>query len=78
MKTLNGDATVRYRITQPQGDQLRRWVVKLAGPDLTGEKLRRWVRTNGITGDLQVTVEQRVGNQWYSAGPFPIDADALQ
>ena len=76
----NGDSQTRYRITQPnpEGDALRRWVVKLGSPDLDGSKLKRWVRQNGITGDLQVTVEQRVGDQWFSAGPFPIDADTLQ
>ena len=70
---------VRYRITQPDptGDR-REWVVRLASPDLDGSKLKRWVRDNGITGDLQVTVEQRVGDQWVSVGPFPIDADTLR
>ena len=73
----NGDATVRYRISGGSG-YLQRWIVKLASPDLNGDKLKRWVRENGITGNLSVTVEQRVGDQWYSAGPFPVDADTLQ
>ncbi len=75
MSSSNGDATVRYRITQDD----KKWVVKIGdAPDLSGSKLQRWIRENDIHGDLQVTVEQRVGDVWYSAGPFPIDADTLQ
>ena len=76
----NGDSPIRYRITQvdDHGDLDGKWIVKLDSPDLDGSKLKRWVRENGITGDLQVTVEQRISDQWYSAGPFPIDADTLQ
>ena len=74
MTLLNGDAPVRYRISQ--GDQ--RWVVKLSAPDDDASKLTRWIRDNEISGKLEVVVEFRVAGEWRTVGPFPIDADTLR
>ena len=71
MNTLNGDAPVRYRISQ--GD--KKWVVKLAGPDEDAAKLKRWVADNDIEGEIIVSCEWRDGKSWKVVGPVII-ADA--
>ena len=79
MSVLNGDAPVRYRISQ--GDQ--NWVVKLSAPDLDALKLRRWIADNEIRGMIEVVVEWRVSlpgehTGWRGIEPMTIDTDDLR
>lgn len=74
MTHLNGDAPVRYRISQ--GDQ--NWVVKLSAPDLDASKLRQWATDNQIEGEITVLCEWRKGTSWRVVGPMVINTDSLR
>ncbi len=74
MSVLNGDAPMRYQITQ--GNQT--WIVKLTVPDEDGSKLQRWVADNQIKGELTVLCEWRQGRSWRAIGPITIDTATLR
>ena len=72
----NGDAPVRYVITQDE----RRWVAKLSGPDEDGVKLAAFVKRNQIEGEILVTIEVRIPGEetMTKIGPMTIQTGELQ